>query len=301
MCNYLNDKGEKSESHYFMDMRYLLTDLQRHYASKCDDDGSTFFMNFITSTLTICINQAFNSLGINNNNNNNIVSKFDGCAHHLDDDSRNETLDYELDSFRPLYYPGITHLLSCLNVIRSCQRGGYVHDQLGEKKGVQTTYDLLALDSRELLTENIGNFCASMLKGRGELLSLLDDKLSVGGRMDAGHGFENIIHRNVFRNNIASGGGSCHGSIVEYQTKCYVAQVLLDVYKVTTMEMHRRADHAGVSDDVFDRCVTCTNAALMKGEYQAMVDSVRESLPLNRGTGHVTFHEDHARHELIKY
>ena len=77
MCNYLNDKGEKSESHYFMDMRYLLTDLQRHYASKCDDDGSTLFINFITSALTICINQAFNSLGINNNNN---VSKFDGCA-----------------------------------------------------------------------------------------------------------------------------------------------------------------------------------------------------------------------------
>ena len=132
MCNYLNDKGEKSESHYFMDMRYLLTDLQRHYSSKCDNDGSTSFMNFITSTLTICINQAFNSLGINNNNNN--VSKFEGCAHHLDDDSRNETLDDELDSFRPLSYPGITHLLSCLNMIHSCQRGGYVHDQLGEKK-----------------------------------------------------------------------------------------------------------------------------------------------------------------------
>ena len=80
-----------------------------------------------------------------------------------------------------------------------------------------------------------------MLKGRNELLSLLDDKLSVGGRMEAGHGVENIIHQNVFRNNIASGGGSRHGSIVEYQTKCYVAQVLLDVYKVATMEMHRRA------------------------------------------------------------
>ena len=92
MCNYLNDKGEKSESHYFIDMRYLLTDLQRHYASKCDNDGSMFFMNFITSTLTVCINQAFNSLGIN-------ISKFEGCAHHLDDDSRNETLDDELDSF----------------------------------------------------------------------------------------------------------------------------------------------------------------------------------------------------------
>ena len=77
--------------------------------------------------------------------------------------------------------------------------------------------------------------------------------------------------------------------------------MLLDVFKVATMEMHRRADHADVSDDVFDRCVTCTNAALMKGEYQAMVDSVRESLPLNMGTGCVTFHEDHAKHELIKY
>ena len=102
-------------------------------------------------------------------------------------------------------------MLSCLNMIRSCQRGGYVHDQLGEKKSVQTTYDLLALDSGELLTENIGNFCASMLKGRSELLSLLNDKLSVGG-----HGIENIIHQNVIRNNIASGGGSHHGSIVEY-------------------------------------------------------------------------------------
>ena len=201
-------------SHYFMDMRYLLTDLQRHCAaSKCDndDDSSMFFLNFITSLITTCINETLNSLGINNNsNNNNNMSKFESCAHHLDDDSRKETLDDDLYSLRPLYYPRITHLLRCLSMIRSCQRGSYVHDQMGKNKGaLRTTYDLLALDSRELLTENIGNFCGSMLKGHSELLSFLEDKLNIGRRLDIrGHGVESIIHRNVFRNNIASGGNS---------------------------------------------------------------------------------------------
>ena len=49
MLNYLNDKDKESKSHYFIDMRFLLTDLQKHYASTHgavgDDDGSVFFIN----------------------------------------------------------------------------------------------------------------------------------------------------------------------------------------------------------------------------------------------------------------
>ena len=49
--------------------------------------------------------------------------------------------------------------------------------------------------------------------------------------------------------------------------------------------------------DFFDTCPTCTNGFLMKGEYQIMVDSVRENLPLNGRD--VKFQYDPLRQEAI--
>ena len=64
------------------------------------------------------------------------------------------------------------------------------------------------------------------------------------------------------------------------------------------MELHRQSDHLGTNDDFYDRCVTCTNGALMKGEYQAKIDSIRECLPLKRGRG-VCIRKDPMRQEQI--
>ena len=65
-----------------------------------------------------------------------------------------------------------------------------------------------------------------------------------------------------------------------------------------TMELYRQSDHFGTSDDFYDRCVTCTNFALMKGEYQAKIDSIRECLPSKRGRG-VCIRKDPMRQEQI--
>ena len=75
-------------------------------------------------------------------------------------------------------------------------------------------------------------------------------------------------------------------------------QVLVDLYKVISIELHseENRDYVSTTDDVFNRCVTCTNGALMKGDYQALVDSIRECLPLSRK---VTFHKDSVKHESI--
>ena len=54
-----------------------------------------------------------------------------------------------------------------------------------------------------------------------------------------------------------------------------------------TIELHRKVSGANyMNSDFFDQCPSCLNGSLMKGEYQAMVDSIRECLPLqNRVNG----------------
>ena len=69
-----------------------------------------------------------------------------------------------------------------------------------------------------------------------------------------------------------------------------VLQILFDVYKVVSVELHRRS-----SAIFMDCCPTCTNGYLMKEEYQSMIDSIRECVPLNG----VHFQDDVLRYEKI--
>ena len=71
-----------------------------------------------------------------------------------------------------------------------------------------------------------------------------------------------------------------------------------------TIELHRKSDHGGSNNDSFYRCHSCSNGDLMKGEYQAMINSVRECLPLvgrqiGRLGGSVIFQCDPIRLEHI--
>ena len=91
-----------------------------------------------------------------------------------------------------------------------------------------------------------------MFIGRCELMETLDDKLNSSNDLKERSG-DKVIPRNILQNNISSGGISGHGIMFDHLTKCYVAQVLLDLYELMTIELHRQADHHGVTDDVFDR------------------------------------------------
>ena len=92
-----------------------------------------------------------------------------------------------------------------------------------------------------------------------------------------------------------------HEGVTDLQTKMMVVQVLFDLYKVITIELHRKVSANYTNSDFFDRCPSCLNGSLMRGEYQAMVDSIRECLPLqNRMNGdYVTLECAPLRHEHV--
>ena len=64
-----------------------------------------------------------------------------------------------------------------------------------------------------------------------------------------------------------------HESPTILQMKLTAVQVMFDLYKLISIELHR-----GNEANFFSCCPTCTNGHLMKEEYQTLIDSVRESV-----------------------
>ena len=64
----------------------------------------------------------------------------------------------------------------------------------------------------------------------------------------------------------------------------HVIQVLFDLYKLISIELHRQTDYESKehNHDFFHRCPTCMTGYLMRSEYQTMIDCIGESLPLKR-------------------
>ena len=92
-----------------------------------------------------------------------------------------------------------------------------------------------------------------------------------------------------------------HEGITDLQTKMMAVQVLFDLYKVITIELHRKVSANYTNSDFSDQCPSCLNGSLMRGEYQAMVDNIRECLPLqNRmNRDYVMLERDPLHHEHI--
>ena len=67
-----------------------------------------------------------------------------------------------------------------------------------------------------------------------------------------------------------------HFDMNALQTKMTAFHILFDVYKVLSVELHRRDTPKFVI-----QCPTCTNGYLIKTEMQSLIDSIRECLPLN--------------------
>ena len=162
--------------------------------------------------------------------------------------------------FKLVYCPNVVSLLSVLNIFR---RSLHVDGSIDLSDG-------------SLLTENVGTSIGRLLMERVNLLNLMNDKISFLQSHESSN-------PNVFKlTSIPMGSLDDHHETIELQTKMLIVQVLFDIYKIVSVELHRRTNCSDVHNfDFFDGCPTCTNDFLMRGEYQTMVDSVRESLPLN--------------------
>ena len=67
-----------------------------------------------------------------------------------------------------------------------------------------------------------------------------------------------------------------HFDMNALQTEMIAFHILFDVYKVLSVELHRRDAPKFVT-----QCPTCMNGYLMKTKMQSFIDSIRECLPLN--------------------
>ena len=66
--------------------------------------------------------------------------------------------------------------------------------------------------------------------------------------------------------------------------------VLFDVFKILSIELHRKK-----GNDFYSTCPKCTEGWLMKMEYQSVIESIREYMPLNDCL--IDFDEDPLRFE----
>ena len=134
-----------------------------------------------------------------------------------------------------------------------------------QRKSFDLSEDLTALD---LINEKNGSIIGALIEERNDLLNRADANMS---DMRNGSG--------VFRLDDAFGVGNSrnndHKTMNDLQTKMSVFNVLFDVYKILSIELHRDDKTSFIAC-----CPMCTDGYLMKEEYQAFVDSIRECLPM---------------------
>ena len=119
-----------------------------------------------------------------------------------------------------------------------------------------------------MINEKNGSIIGALIEERNDLLNRADANMC---DMRNGSG--------VFRLDDAFGVGNPrnndHKTMNDLQTKMSVFNVLFDVYKILSIELHR-----GDKTSFMACCPMCTDGYLMKEEYQAFVDSIRECLPM---------------------
>ena len=131
-----------------------------------------------------------------------------------------------------------------------------------------------------LLKENVGLLIGRMLDKRCDLLSEVSEKITFLRSSSS-------VNANIDRvTGLPSDIVNTHKGVVDLQTKMLVVQALFDLYKVISIELHRCIDYKSKYEfhdrgtDFFKRCPSCVNGYLMRNEYQTMINSIRESLPL---------------------
>ena len=180
------------------------------------------------------------------------------------------------EEFKLIYSPNIPNLLSMLNIFRRSLGNG----------------DDVNLSDSIMLTEDVGSIIGCSLRERTNLIDMVDKKVS-SIRVRGGVDKTTYQVMSIPKMTIPDS----HHGICLLQTKMSMIQMLFDTYKIISMELPRKSGKFILSSaEIFNRCPSCTNGHLVKGEYQTMVDIVRESLPLKG----VTFEHDPIRHEAVK-
>ena len=151
--------------------------------------------------------------------------------------------------FRLIFSPSVVSLLKALNILR---------------RSFDLSEDLTALD---LINKKNGSIIGALIEECNDLHNRADANMC------------DMRNRNgVFRLDDAFGVGNPrnddHKTMNDLQTKMSVFNVLFDVYKILSIELHR-----GDKTSFMACCLMCTDGYLMKEEYQAFLDSIQECLP----------------------
>ena len=153
--------------------------------------------------------------------------------------------------FRPIFSPSVVCMMKALNALR---RAFDIHNEL---------------PSLKLMMEKTGSIIGALLKERNDLLNGADDAMVfLRVNQESSFNANDVFSRAKLPNDN-------HKTMNDLQTKMSVFNVLFDVYKVLSIELHRRNQTSFMAC-----CPTCTDVYLMKEEYQALIDSIRECLPL---------------------
>ena len=125
-------------------------------------------------------------------------------------------LDMEIRRFRLLYSPTIVHLLNALNVM---WRSLCVQKELTDKS---------------LMTEGMGSMVGCLLMERVNMLDTVDDIISeIILNEHSQCNVEGLLGKATMQNDD-------HKLITRVQRKIHALQILFDVYKVMTVELHRK-------------------------------------------------------------
>ena len=132
--------------------------------------------------------------------------------------------------FKLLYSPSVVNLLSLLNTFRRSEYGVVEEYGTVEEDGME-------LSDYRLLKENAGSFLGCVLKRRGDFLNDLDE------RMNAFRNYVNVDTDNGITDHVRNSVVNNHKNIATLQSKMYVVQVLFDLYKLISIELHHQTDY----------------------------------------------------------
>ena len=154
----------------------------------------------------------------------------------------------QVNKFRPIFSPSVVYLLKSLNVLR---------------RSLDVDMELTCI---ELISEKHGSLLGAMLSERHSLIN------------DAGFNLNCLRNENASSSAIPTDHPTAdvHTKADKLQTMVVAFNVLFDVFKILSIELHRKK-----GNDFYSTCPTCTECWLMKTEHQSVIESIREYIPLN--------------------
>ena len=170
----------------------------------------------------------------------------------------------QVNKFRPIFSPSVVYLLKSLNVLR---------------RSLDVDMELTCI---ELISEKHRSLLGAMLSERHSLIN------------DAGFNLNSLQNENASSSAIPTDHPTAdvHTKADKLQTMVVAFNVLFDVFKILSIELHRKK-----GNDFYSTCPMCTEGWLMKTEHQSVIESIREYIPLNDCL--IDFDEDPFRFEHI--